>query len=132
MGEMLSELCLSVNCLYASAIGLPTSCSPEHQLPKSVGLRVHPSKFPLSEHCFVIFVSEKNSLPSTCVAVLLHCVKYYYMLPSEPCIRASEREHRAKSDTGDISVDSAAGLQQCRWVHSFIASWCCEFILLSS
>lgn len=54
------------------------------------------------------------------------------MLLGELGIRATGREDRAKSDTGDISVDSADELQECRWVQSFIASWCCEFILLSS
>lgn len=58
-GEAVS-CCQSRACLHASAIGLPTSCSPERQLPKSVSPRVHPSKFPhFLSIIFVIFDLKK-------------------------------------------------------------------------
>lgn len=117
MGEMLYELRLSVNCLHASAIGLPTSCSPEHQLPKSVCLQVHSSTFPHFLSIALLFLSTKkktkNSLPSFCFRV----VSNVNMLLDEPRVRVSELNDRAKSNTGDISVDSA-GVQVGSFIHS--------------
>lgn len=71
--------CLSRDCLHASAIGLPTSCSPEHQLPKSVGLRAHPSTFPHFLSSVLLLFLNPPSLKKTayhhfCVALLLHFV----------------------------------------------------------
>lgn len=106
MGEVLSELCLSVNYLHASAIGLPTSCSPEQQLPKSDAMRHHPNKFSHFLSIVLLFLSKgkKRSYVWAC----FYNKSNVNMLPIEPCICASEREDHETSDTGDISVDSAA------------------------
>lgn len=69
----------------------------------------------------VIFVyKKKKNLPF--VRPCSYIVSNVNMLLSEP---AAEQEDR--TNVTYLSIQ-----QQCRWVHSFIASWRCEFILLSS
>lgn len=133
-GSEAVSCCLSCACLHASAIGLPTSCSPAHQLPKSVG--PHPSTITHFASvwflfCFCFF-DLKNGL-----LLFLYSRAYIVSCQRLTCYSVNlafmpQNMKTVQSDAGDISVDSAATLHNCRWVHPFIASWRYECILLSS
>lgn len=80
-GREAVRCCLSRDCLHASAIGLPTSCSPERQLPKSVGLRAHPSTFPHFLSSVLLFLNPPPKKQLTIIFLwLCFCILLYLML----------------------------------------------------
>lgn len=118
-GREAVRCCLSRDCLHASAIGLPTSCSPEHQLPKSVGLGVHPSKFStLSECCFVIFKPLKKQLAIIlCGRVFTLCPVNVNMLLSEPCAH-SEKIVQSQTQVTYLSIQQPSCSRAGGFTHS--------------
>lgn len=123
MGERLWDAVVAVNCLHASAIGLPTSCSPEHQLPKSIGPGFTQANIHTFSALFHFWPKKVSHL--ALVWPCFHTVSNVNMLPSEPCIHVSMRRSCKVRHRWHICRFSsrAAGVQVGSFIHCIMVLW---------
>lgn len=80
-------VCVSLNCLHASAIGLPTSCSRENSCQNLSPGGVTQANFPPLSECSVDIFDDATSVHfSLLMVLLLHCALNCNMPLSEPCM----------------------------------------------